>query len=170
MLPDPVLTTSDPLSDISRPSLGVPVNRLEHHIMLYQCIALRERVFSLCREGVGLVRRRVQSLVTNFPLPLELDTPYCYVSLRELSELHDHLGDQSLLGYQLLLGDGKPPHLSLQSLKVLIGYPIKSGCVTLLAVFISQTASSLFAVTNSELLKRVALSMRTDQCVCTYKW
>ena len=85
---------------------------------------------------MGLVRKHVQSLVTSFPLPLELDTPYCYVSLRELSELHDHLGDQSLLGYQSLLGDEKPPHLSLQSLKVFIGYSIKSGCVTLLAVFL----------------------------------
>ena len=106
--------------NVSRPSVGVPINRLELHISQYQCIALRRRVYILCEKGVCLMRSLTRKLIKRHPLNLELDDPQCYLALRKLSELHEYLGKVKVEEEKGVVESDKPPHLSLQSLKVKI--------------------------------------------------
>ena len=66
------------------------------------------------------MRTFVQQLVEEHPISPELDIPLCYMSFTELSELHDHLGDD-MVGIKRSSID-KPPQLSLQSLKVIMSH------------------------------------------------
>ncbi|XP_064400674.1 vezatin-like isoform X2 [Halichondria panicea] len=117
----------------SRPLATVPVSRLEQgggsHSL--QCVPLRKRVFHVCSDGVQLLRTVTKRLCTSVAIAEELDNTDQYLAFRELKTLHQHM-EGSKEGED----DFTNEQLSLESLK---------------------DACNLFAVQNSEFLRRLAL-------------
>lgn len=106
-----------------RPTQSVPISKLElQGSAPFQCPLLRKKVFSVCQDGVRLLRQATQKLCTDFITSDEFDGRHGYLAFRKLDSLHQFMSDDGWRSEGKQLPEGEvgeaPSFQSLESLKV----------------------------------------------------